>query len=123
MDREQEMRKMRNQGVSYREIGEKFGLSKQRIYQIIGESNGYYRYITEEQCAYIGIREWLNHNKVNVTEFCRRVYGKYFTATYFRFTQCLRGKYHFKKPMIDKILSLTGLTYEEAFKEKDNERV
>lgn len=117
-DRKREMLEMREQGFNYEQIAIHFRISRQRVYQIIGSSAvRYYRYITERQCIYIGIRDWLNRNKLTITAFVRIVYKKYHSVYYGKLRNYLLGKNELRKTMIDRILEVTGLTYEEAFKE------
>lgn len=122
-DRFYEMDKMKREGKTYREIGERFGLSKQRVYQILGKMDKhYFKPIKEKVVAYKGIRDWLNEKKISFTEFCRLIYGYYHPKLYTRLTVCLNKTHPIKIDMIEKILDITGLTYEQAFKELKNER-
>lgn len=89
-ERKQAMIKMHESGMTYAEIGAFMGISKQRVYQLIGDTRkGCHKPITKEQCVYAGIRKYMNENKISRMMLVR---------------------------MIDKILKATGLTYEYAFK-------
>lgn len=117
-DRFYEMDKMKKEGKTYREIGEKFGLSKQRVYQILGKMDKrYFKGIKESVVAYKGIRDWLNENKIPFAEFCRLVYGCYHPAYYSRLMVYLNKTKPIKIDIINKILDITSLTFEQAFKE------
>ena len=112
----QQMANMRDSGKTYQEIAEKFNISKQRVYQIIG-SNGpkFFRHITATGCIYNGVRQWMNDNKVSITEMTRRLYGNYSPVNFNRVRNKLNGSASITKKYIDKILEITGLTYEVAF--------
>lgn len=118
-ERYEEMIALREQGLSYAEIGKRFHYSKQRVYQIIGGADiRYFKPITEKQCVYVGIRNWMNENKVNRTQLIRKIWGYTEPELHHRLNLTLRGC-DCRKNMIDKLLSATGLTYEEAFMRED----
>lgn len=120
--RKEHLKELRTKGFTYDEIGQMCGVSRQRVQQIIGEEcKGYFRPITKKKCIYSAIREWMNDNKISITEFTRRVYGNTAPANYERMKARLNGSRDLTKTYIDKILSITGLTYEEAFKRSDAE--
>ena len=119
--RKKDMRKLRESGVTYAEIANKYGISKQRVYQLIGgKDEKLFKPITTERCVYGGLRKWMNDNKVCVSELTRKIYGNYAPNSYERVKERLNGKCQFTKTYIDKILEITGLTYEEAFGGADN---
>lgn len=112
----QEMLCMRNGGKNYSEIAQHFNISKQRVYQLIGNSNpSFFRHIQPTGCIYKGVRKWMNDNKVSVTEMTRRIYGNYNPCSYSAVRNRLCGLLDMNKKHIDKILQITGLTYEVAF--------
>ena len=109
---------MRNNGATYTQIAKEFGISKQRVCKMLSNGNeSYFKTITEKHCSFVGIREWLNKNKVSITEFIRRIYGVYHEERRKMMLGYLTKKHDVKKQMIDRILEITGLTYEQAFKE------
>ena len=115
------MIEMRQQGMTYAEIGQTMGVSKQRVFNLIGgTSESKHRLITEKDCVYVGIRNWMNENKISRTMMTRLVYGTYHPEKYARFRNVLKGV-DCHKHNIDKILKVTGLTYEEAFKLEEAE--
>lgn len=114
-ERAEQMKQLRQQGMSYEEIGKVMGISKQRVYQVIGGTvKNWFKEITPEVCIYPNLRKWLNENRVNRSELTRMVYGntsarnKQLIYSILKGSDCL--KHH-----IDNILQVTGLTYEEAF--------
>ena len=124
-ERKSKMIEMRENGFTYQEIGEAFNISKQRVYSIIGgQLKNYHKTITVEQCVYPNLRKWMNDNCITRTEMCRRLYGNSHPVLVQTVVNFLKGKTNnIRKSMIDKYLSVTGLTYEELFERRsDNEQ-
>ena len=115
-ERKQTMIKMHESGMTYAEIGAVMGISKQRVFQLIGKiRKGCFKPISKEQCIYIGIRNYMNENKVSKSELVRKIFGRIDSEEYNRVRKALIST-DIRKNMIDKILKATGLTYEYAFK-------
>lgn len=115
-DRKAKMIEMHKQGMTYAEIGQKMGISRQRVFQLIGDTRkGSHKLITEKECVYVGIRNWTNENKISRTALTRIINGTFHASKYERLIRVLKGV-DCHKHNIDKILKVTGLTYEEAFK-------
>lgn len=113
------MKSLHEKGFNYEEIGRKYGVSKQRVHQLISTTDTrYFRYITKEKCIYESIRKWMNENKVSIGELTRRIYGNKDPSNFTRTRDRLNGKIELSKTYIDKLLSTTNLTYEEAFKKE-----
>lgn len=111
--RTREARAMHEAGVTYEEIGKYYGVSKQRAWQIVHSETRegtHYHPKTVTRIPYIGLREWMIKNRVSVKELgelCGR--------------EVFRGKpdnYGLTKKTADAILRVTGLTYEECFREE-----
>lgn len=105
----QEVRAMHEAGTTYREIGELLGVSTQRAWEIArceAREGTHYHPKTVNRIPYIGLRKWMTKNRVSVkelSELCGRdVFGRGYGIT---------------KKSIDAILGITGLTYEECFRE------
>lgn len=117
MTRKQQMIAMRKQGHTYEQIARAFNVSRQRVYQLIGVSNkSYFRPITEERCVYPGLRKWMNDNNISTVELTRRLYGSAAGSNQSYVSAWLKGSKTLYKQAIDRILTVTNLTYEEAFK-------
>lgn len=95
-------------GATYREVGEKFGLTHQRIQQIF---SGVLSKVKKYACIYPNIRRWIVKHHVSQPEFAELV-GVCPAALH----HYLSGKREPNKKIIDKILEVTCMTYEEAFK-------
>lgn len=109
---------MREKGMSNTEIGKKLGISRQRVEQIVPPRIKYFRVLTPESCKWSGLRNWMNKNSVSKTELVRRLYGNAYPENYARVIAILKeaGR-NTPKYFIDNVLNITGLTYEEIFKE------
>ena len=120
INRKQYLESLRDKGFTYDEIGKQCGISKQRVQQIIGkESKGTFRALTADRCIYDGLRKWMNENHITVTELTRRLYGNTSPNNYHSTYVRLNGlKKDISKSFIDKVLAITNLTYEEAFKQE-----
>ena len=116
-------RQDREKGLKYREIAEKYGVSYQNVAQACGKAQpSRFRFWTKDMCVYPNLREWLNENKITYRELCRRLGWETCRVNYTYFGAWFRGKNYPRKQVIDKLLSVTGLTYEQFFdtKEKEN---
>lgn len=118
-ERNEKIREMRLSGMTYRDIAEKYGISVQRVQQIAG-SVSYFRPVSEKDCIYKGIRDWLNENRYSRTYLVRLMYEDTHAMLQEKVSRVLKGSNCTKK-MIDKILDVTGLTYEVAFKVEGKE--
>ena len=116
----EEMMALREQSYTYAQIAELSGVSKQTVYNLIGKTDiGKVRPITETQCVYPNLRKWMNDNHISRMELTRRIYGNIPGGrTYRRAMHFLYGKggnVTINKPFLDKLLEVTGLTYEQLF--------
>lgn len=107
------IQEMRKKGMTYEEIGEVFGISKQAVYQAAHPGDGFHAGAVMK-VSYTGLRKWMLDNRVTFTmlgELCGRprLYGS------------IVGKTEPRKDTIDAILKVTGLTYEECFKEETDD--
>lgn len=115
-ERKRQMDKLRKKGMSYQQIAWEFGVSKQRVFQIIGGSKeNHFRPFNKERCIYVGLRKWLNDNKVSLNELTRKLHGNTNSNNRQRTRARIIGEVEIEKTFIDKILEITGLTYEKAF--------
>jgi predicted transcriptional regulator len=116
MATKQEKMALREQGMTYRQIADHFGISYQAVAQALGEYNpNHFKYISETGCVYPNLRKWLNDNKVGKSEFARRCGYANVYCNKKRMDYYLTGRNDPPKNVIDKILMVTGLTYEQAF--------
>ena len=114
-----EIRKMRDSGMTLREIAKEKGVSYQRVGEICGGM--YARYSrgarSPGKIIFKGLREWMTVNKVNRAKFCDLLGYESSTTTQSRINAKLYGRTEFKMKEIKKILEVTGMTFEEAFEE------
>ena len=110
-----EMIELRKQGLKYNEIAEICGVSKQYVSIVCSCSNpSHFRPIGDE-CIYPNLAAWMNRNKVSRRELLRRMGLTTHARNYNRVASYLRGDAQPRKQYIDKMLEVTGLTYEEMF--------
>lgn len=106
----------RDAGLTYAEIAAKHGISKQRVAQVCAKrTNNYFKPYTAERVVYPHLRKWLNDNKITRREFIKRMGYAYSAGIDSRLSVWFRGKSYPQKPTIDKIIAVTGLTYEQLF--------
>jgi transcriptional regulator with XRE-family HTH domain len=117
-------RQERKEGLTYREIAEKYGVSYQVVAQACGKSQpNRFRFWTKDMCIYPNVRKWLNENKITYRELQRRLGWETCSANYIYIGDWLRGKTYPRKKVIDKLLSATGLTYEKFFETEKKEEI
>ena len=109
------MVELRQQGLKYREIAEICGVSRQYVSSVCGYgAPSYFRHIGEK-CVYPNLSLWMNKHKVSKREFLRRMGLTAHSNNYARLDSYMRGDTQPRKQYIDKMLEVTGLTYEELF--------
>lgn len=115
------MKMLREHGLTYQEIGDRVGVSKQYVGVVCGEHNpSYFAYIGKE-CIYPNLRDWMNDNKVSRRELLRRMGLTAHAENYGRLSRYLRGEASPRKHYIDRMLDVTGMTYEEMFYTEENQ--
>ena len=100
---------MRREGMTYREIGEKLGVSRQRAYQIV---TGGRTYIVKN-CAYPRVAERMY--ELGMTQ---RMLAEKTGICYQNVTRLLHMKQDMRISTAIKIADALGLTLEEAFIER-----
>lgn len=107
---------MRLDGCSFREIAEKLGVTKQAVQQAIPSIEK--RAIKEiPDCVYPNIYAWMKKRMVSVKDFSTLCNVAYVTIR-----RTLSGETTLNKTTIDKILEVTEMTYEEAFRKAEKDK-
>ena len=121
IDQKVEMYRMRLEGKSYQAIADRFGVSKQYVYQLFGQQckSDPYRNVN---VPYTGLRKWMNESRYSIAELARES-GCTDNHSYVTITSYLQGSPRMDIDSIRKILRFTGLTFEEAFGEAEQEAV
>lgn len=111
-----QMFEMRLDGFSLEEIGQHFGITRQRVQQILGDKPVKYGRPVSK-CVFPGIVKFLCKHNLSVRQFGTNLgYSGNSLTIYHK----LWGINKFTMPEIKKILAYTGMTFEEAFGEEKN---
>lgn len=112
IDEKVEAYRMLLNGSTYQEIADNFGVSKQRVQQLIpGGSNKSSAAINS--CIYKGISDWMRENRLGYSDIAKKT-----DLSAPSIHMIMTGKTSPSKKTIDKILKATDLKYEKAFQEK-----
>lgn len=109
-------RRERERGLTYAEIAQKYGVSRQNVCMACCKSNpARFQYHGKEKIIYPNLRNWMNNNKISMNEMLRRL-G---LGVSYKNAQRLRGNFGGKtqprKLTIDKLIEITGMPYEQLF--------
>lgn len=119
MTREQKIEAftMRIDGYSYQEIANKMGISRQGIRDCLQRSvlRDSRNARLSARCVYPNILKYMRDHKMNISSFADAA-----GLTKGSVSRILEGK-NLSRTSIDKILKVTGMTYEEAFWREENE--
>lgn len=74
----------------------------------------YWAIVSEKQCIYSGLRNWMNASMISASSLARMMYGDGNDSQRMMLARALKGG-NCSKKTIDKILEVSRLTYEEAF--------
>ena len=114
LDRIESMVNDRAAGMTYAEIGAKYGVSRQRIGQVYKRYNKYnFKAIKACGCVYINVRDWMNKNSIDRTELLQLIYesqNEPTTAELHRMYNILLGRAAMPNEMTCRIAKITGLT-------------
>lgn len=106
----------RQQGKTYKEIADKYGVSHQAVSAACAKyTPDSFKPYHDFEVIYPNLRRWLNENRVSRSEFVRRMGLIPSGANNSRIRCYFRGVNYPSKQVIDKMLEVTGLTYEEMF--------
>ena len=114
-------RKDRELGMTYQQIADKHGVSRQTVAEACGRQGYQFRHFTKERCVYPFLRQWLNENKVSTAEFIRRMGCCWSGSMCLLYSNYFKGKTYPSKQVIDRMLKVTGLTYEQLFYREDDD--
>ena len=104
-------KEMLDNGSTYKEVGERFGVSRQRIHALFPSSSKRARHQKWEFCyIYPNVNKFMKENKISLMEFHRQT-GVHYNQLH----KIFYGEMNPRKATIDKLLNYTGMTYEEFF--------
>lgn len=102
---------MRFDGISIQEIADNFGVTREYIRKITPKiSTKSVRSKNLELYIYPNISRWMQKNRVCASKLSKMIGTSASTVT-----NMLNGSVSTTKRIIDKVLEVTGMTYEEAF--------
>lgn len=103
----------RKNGMTYREIADKYGVSYQSVHTCCTKVDGTYHIkVNRKNCIYPNLRAWLNADKDRMKRFFQEMKGC-------SIREYMRGEMQPKKDIIDRMLALTGMTYEVMFAQEE----
>ena len=114
---------MRRQGKTYREIGEYFGVTYERIRQVLAHIEPQPRYfnaVQEATCIYPRLRDWMNRNMVSPWRMAALMGYSSVQAAENRLKDRLAGRTEFRMRDIVGILEVTGMTFNDYLNKKRN---
>lgn len=120
-----EMIELRKQGLTYKAIGEKFGISKQRVCWLIGNERVRKGTVDLDRIKYKGIHQmFVNDPKMTWHKLARVMFGYTDRSAVNRATLFATGKFEtLSLTAINKLREYTGMTYEELFEERYNDQI
>ena len=104
-------------GLTYKEIADKYGVSRQNVSIACAKMNiKRFQLHPPERIVFPDMRKWMNGNKVSVLELTRRMGLVTAPNNVNKVRLLLKGKSNPRKSDIDKLIKITGLTYEKLFR-------
>lgn len=104
-----EMFEMRMDGETLENIGKKFGLTRERVRQLLTPSQ---RAPKEFECIYAGLKKWMIENGYSCPRFVKHCGLRISMTTFYA---RITGRKDFHISDIKCILAFTGMTFDEAF--------
>lgn len=105
---------MRLRGFTMQECADRFGVTREYIRQLVpATQNRCHRKIWYEECIFPNIANWLYDNRYTYNRF-----GLACGTNGMSMRRYLIGEVSIPRERINRILDVTGMTYEEAFYEE-----
>lgn len=112
----------RAQGLTYTEIAKKYGVSCQAVQQACAQHMpSCFKPYTKNEVVYPHLRRWLNENEITRAEFARRLGRVPHASAISDVGKWFRDEGYPVKKTIDKIIAITGLSYEKLFEREGGE--
>lgn len=116
-ERCEELREKARQGMTLQQIADEIGVSRQRAAQLTGAVRPMKQW-NKQYSIFPGIDSWMKFNRVTYTMFGKMLGYAPGASASNNLARRLMGEAMLNKSLIDDILEVTGMTYEEAFKER-----
>ena len=112
-------RSYREKGMTYRQIAEICGVSFQTVQKAImgTPAPGYFRPHSAASIVYPGLLAWMNDNKVSKRALMGSMGMQ--PGGFAHIKNYLNGNKRLTMPLINKLIAVTGLTYEQLFLAKE----
>lgn len=112
----EERKALRENGHTLQQIADMDGVTRQAVHGMLrsGEDKIYPKSL--KRVVYPKIYAWMRENNLNIAKLNRAIGVESNGATHNRMSSFLSGK-TFHKDLVDGILRVSGMTYEEAFAE------
>ena len=117
IDQKVEAYRMRLEGATLQSIADTFEVSLEWVRQIVPPIEGKTWSLDgmRSRCVYPGIGQWLYENRCTYAKLAELI-----GAPQASVSRWMNGVHKPNKPTIDKILKVTGMTYEQAFGEEES---
>ena len=116
-DRVAVMVRDRAAGMTYEQIGEKHGVTRQRVGQLISKWNKYnFKVIKTNGCAYKNLRKWMNDHCIDRSELARAVGVESEPICGYEmqnFRYMLLGRRVFPEDILKEMIAVTGLSKDQ----------
>lgn len=116
-ERREELREKARRGMTLQQIADEIGVSRQRAAQLTGAVRPM-REWNKTYSVYQGIDNWMKYNRVTYVMLGDMLGYAPGASSSGNLARRLMGEVMLSKDLIDDILEVTGMTYEEAFKER-----
>lgn len=119
MTKKQQIYETARAELNYSEIAKAVGCSRQYVAITLQGTRRETSYkIKPNQIAYPALRKYMNVNKMSISKLYRMMTTQRHVRT---LILALRNEAPLLKTEIDQILKITGMTYEECFREEQND--
>lgn len=113
---------LRQKGMTYQEIADSMGISKAYVAILLDKTvkTSNFHIWPIELSPYPVLTQWMNDNQITRQELAEKLGYSPSTGSYYIITKIMRTD-KFTKKEIDKLLEITGMTYEELFRKPTTE--
>lgn len=117
-DQVKDMFSMRIDGYTLKEIGEKYGISRERVRQLLSNAAGGRNRIIRKNYVYSNIENWMYENDINQEDIAKEC-----GCCQNNVSAILTGKYKPSFDFVSAVLRMSGMTFEEAFQRREDNGV